>query len=333
MRTRTMVGVAVASALSWSYGAMADGYGRADTHSNYGHMGVDSTYGVVTPFSPNEAGPTDLPRGNRYSTIAQNDPWSAGATEDREVITPLADNEAGPNDIMPQRRGDRFHSNASRSMANPQTAWSDNEAGPSTFNEDMRAHQQQVAEVERARVAAADWNARIAAADTNALSGSIGGTSGLGLHGSNERYVDPSQQSSMSEPSPQPSLSESAQQSSLPPQQASQPDVRGDAGMPSEVDRTSAFRSESEYSLPVTEYNTVGILETPTEPGEYTVWSVEPLNPGADIATGDTIYLVPDASEAAFVPDFGQSSPLGTSGDRSAGLTDNESEPNGPSSL
>lgn len=337
MRTKTMVGIAVASALSWSYGAMADGYGHRDAHSNYGHMGADSTYGVVTPFSPSESGPADLPRGNRYSSVAQNEPWGAGATEDREVITPLADNEAGPNDIMLQRRGNRFHTNASRSMANPQTAWSNNEAGPSTFNEDMRAHRQQVAEVERARIAAADWNARIAAApataaDTNALSEPVGGTSGLGLHGSSERYVDPSQQSSMSEPLPPPSLSESTQQS-LPPEQASQPDVRGDAGMPSEVERTSAMRRESGYALPVTEYNTVGILETPAEPSEYTVWSVEPLNPGADIATGDTIYLVPDASEIAFVPDFGQSSPLGTSGDQSAGLTDEASEPNGPSSL
>jgi hypothetical protein len=60
---------------------------------------------------------------------------------------------------------------------------------------------------------------------------------------------------------------------------------------------------------------------------------VEPLNPGVDIATGDTIYLVPDGSEAAFVPDFGQSSPLGTSGNRSAGLSDDTSEPNGPSPL
>jgi hypothetical protein len=297
-------------------------------------MGADSTYGVVTPFSPSESGPADLTRGNRYSSVAQNEPWSAGATEDREVITPLADNEAGPNDIMLQRRGNRFNTSASRSMANPQTAWSDNEAGPSTFNEDMRAHQQQVAEVERARIAAADWNARIAAADTNALPEPVGGTSGSGLHGSNERYVDPSQRPSMSEPFAQPSMSEPAQQSSLPPEQASQPDVRGDAGVPPQVDRTSEMRRESGYVLPVTQYNTVGILETPTEPSEYTVWSVEPLNPGADIATGDTIYLVPDASEAAaFVPDFGQSSPLGMSGDRSAGLTDDASEPNGPSSL
>jgi hypothetical protein len=254
------------------------------------------------------------------------------------VITPLADNEAGPNDIMLQRRGNRLHTSASRSMANPQTAWSNNEAGPSTFNEDMRAHRQQVAEVERARIAAADWNARIAAApavqaDTNARSEPVGGTAGSGLHGSNERYVDPSQQSSMSEPLPLPSLSEPAQQSSLPPEQALQPDVRGEVGMPTEVDRTSAIRPESGYGLPVTEYNTVGILETPAEPGEYTVWSVEPLNPGVDIATGDTIYLVPDASEAAFVPDFGQSSPLGTSGDQSAGLSDDASEPSGPSSL
>jgi hypothetical protein len=334
MRTRTMVGVAVASALSWSYGAMAGGgYGQRDAHSSYGHMGVDSTYGVVTPFSPSESGPADLPRGNRYSSVAQNEPWSVGATEDREVITPLADNETGPNDVMLQRRGNRFHASAPRSMANPQTAWSDNEAGPSTFNEDMRAHQEQVAEVERARIAAADWNARIAAADTNALSEAVGRTSGFGLHGSNERYVDPSQRSSMNEPLPQSSLSEPAQQSSLPPEQASQPDVRGDAGMPAEVDRTSAIRPESDYALPVTEYNTVGILETPAEPGEYTVWSVEPLNPGVDIATGDTIYLVPDASEAAFVPDFGLSSPLGASGERSASMTDDAGEPSGPSSL
>jgi hypothetical protein len=204
-------------------------------------------------------------------------------------------------------------------MANPQTPWSPHEAGLNTFNEDLQDQARQVAEVEHARVAAAEWNARIAAApaadvDTSAqLSEPVGGTSGLGLHGSNERIADPSQQSSLSEPTPS--------------------DVRSDASMPSEIERTRAMRSEPEYAIPVTEYNTVGILETPSEPTENTVWSVEPLNPGADIATGDTVYLVPDGSEVAFVPDFGQSSPLGATGDYSASTTDDSGESSESSSL
>ena len=338
MRTKTMVGIAVAGALSWSYGAMANNYGQTGAHGNYGHMGADSTYGVVTPFSPNESGPAELPHGNRYSSIAQGDSWSAGAAADHEVITPLADNESGPNDILLQRRGHRFDRTASRSMANPQTAWSESEAGPNTFNEDMRDHARQVAEVENARIAAAQWNANLASRstelDTNAsLSESAGATSGIALQGSNERYVDPSQQQQSSTSEAQRSLSEPAQQSSLPSEPASQPDVRGDAGMPPEADRTSAIRPESDYALPVTEYNTVGILETPAQPSEYTVWSVEPLNPGVDIATGDTVYVVPDGSEAAFVPDFGSSSPLGTSGDQSASMTDDAGEPGESPSL
>lgn len=312
MRTKTMVGIAVASALSWSYGAMAN---------NYGHMGADSTYGVVTPFSPNEAGPADLPHGDRYAAIGRGGPSSSGVAVDHEVITPLASNESGPNDIMLQRRGHGFHTaraSSARSMANPQTPWSPSEAGLNTFNEDMQSQAQQVAEVEQARIAAAEWNANIAARSseldrTASFPEPVGGTSGLGLQGSNERFVDPSQQSSLSEPIA--------------------PDVRSDAGMPSEVERTSAMRPEAEYAIPVTEYNTVGILETPAAPTEYTVWSVEPLNPGADIATGDTVYLVPDGSEVAFVPDFGQSSPLGASGDYSAGVSDESGEASESSSL
>ncbi|MGE5524724.1 MAG: hypothetical protein ACM3SS_13490, partial [Rhodospirillaceae bacterium] len=291
---KTTLGLAVASALSWSYGAMAAG-------SDAG-IAADSTYGVVTPFSPNEAGPADLAYGDRHPRGSEGYA-SADGRIDREVITPLADNEAGPNEIMDQRRGRSFRTaDASRSMANPQTPWSPHEAGVNTFNQDMQDHARQVAEVEHARVAAAEWNARIAAApgaemDTSARLSEpvVGSTSGVGLHGANERVVDPSQQSSLSEPSPS--------------------DVRSDASTPSEIERTHAMRSEPEYSIPVTEYNTVGILETPSEPNEYTVWNVEPLNPGADIATGDTVYLVPDKSETAFVPDFGQSSPLGASGD------------------
>jgi hypothetical protein len=75
----------------------------------------------------------------------------------------------------------------------------------------------------------------------------------------------------------------------------------------------------------VYEYNTVGILETPAVVTEHTVWSVEPLTPEADLASGDTIYLVPDGAEVAFVPEFGTGSPLGTSGDYSAGVTESES--------
>jgi hypothetical protein len=323
MRTKTIVGIAVASALSWSYGAMANGYGHMRADSNFRAAAADTTFGVATPYSPNESGPADVPRGDRYASVAQNDTWSTRASFSHEVITPLADNEAGPNDIMLQRRGHRFDTSTTRSMANPQTAWSDNEAGPNTYNEDMRAHRQQVAEVERARIAAAEWNARIAAApvtapDTNALSEPVGGTSGVGLQGSNERYVDPSQQSSVNGSLSQPAFTEPAQQSSLPPAPESRPDVRGDAGMPSGVDRTSAMRREPEYSLPVTQYNSVGILETPTAPGEYAVWNVEPLNAGADIATGDTVYVVPGGSEVAIVPEFAPSSPLGASGDQSA---------------
>jgi len=319
MRTKTVVGMAVASALSWSYGAMAA--------ENFGHMGADSTYGVVTPFSPNESGPADLPHGTRYSSLGAEHA-SAGAAVDHEVVTPLADNESGPHDIMLQRRGHSFHAARDmRSMANPQTPWSPSESGVNAYNEDTLGHARQVAEVEQARIAAREWNANLAARsssdlDTSAsLSEPVGGTSGLGLQGSNERSVDPSQPSA-SEPSRQSQFSE-----------PSSSDWRSDAGMPSEIERTSAMRSESEYAIPVTQYNTVGILETPAEPSEYTVWSVEPLNPGADIATGDTIYVVPGDAEVAFVPDFGQSSPLGASGEYSAGVTDESSEANEPSSL
>lgn len=309
MQMKTTLGLAVASALSWSYGAMAAG--------NDAGRAVDSTYGVVTPFSPNEAGPAELAHGDRY--LRGSEGYASAERIDHEVITPLADNEAGPNEIVNQRRGRSFRTaEASRSMANPQTPWSPHEAGLNTFNQDIEDHARQVAEVEHARVAAAEWNARIAAApgvegDTSArLSEPVGSTSGVGLHGSNERVVDPSQQSSLSQPMPS--------------------DVRSDASTPSEIERTRAMRSEAEYSIPVTEYNTVGILETPSEPNEYTVWNVEPLNPGADIATGDTVYLVPDRSETAFIPDFGQSSPLGASGDHAASVTD-ESRESSESSL
>jgi hypothetical protein len=305
-----------------------------------GPASTEAAFGVATPFSPNESGPADTmrPDRDRYPSVAQNDAWSGERASAHEVITPLADNEAGPNDIMLQRQGHRFDTAMSaRSMANPQTAWSDNEAGPSTYNEDMLAHRQQVAEVERARIAAAEWNARIAAApvtapDTNALTEPLGGTSGLTPRGSNERYVDPSQQSSMSEPFSQPALTEPTQRSALPAASDSQPDVRGDAATPSEVDRTSALRQEPDYSLPVTEYNTVGILEMPAEPGEYTVWSVEPLNPGADIATGDTVYI-PDGSQVVFLSDFDRPrSPAGKA-EQSASVDDDTTGASGPSSL
>lgn len=303
MKAKTVIGIAVASALSWSYGAMADS--RMDRISGSG------TFEVMTPFSPNEAGPAELAPVRTASSMEV-------AASEHDLMTPLASREAGPSDIRLQRRGQTFHTaRASRSMPNPQTPWSPNEAGLNTFAEDMRDHALHVAEVERAHIAAAEWNAHLASAASTAvepregtaqLTEPVGSTSGIALQGSSERIVDPNQPSSLIEP-------------------PTEPEVRGDAaGLPAEVERTSAIRPEGEYPLPVTQYNTVGILETPRAPSELTVWSVEPLTPQADLTTGDTVYLVPENADIVFAPDFGDSSPLGATGERSASMSDDAGE-------
>jgi hypothetical protein len=244
----------------------------------------------------------------------------AAAPIEHEVVTPLASNEAGPNVIIAQRRGHDFRSaRTARSLANPQTPWSPHEAGLNTYGEDMHERSLQVAEVERAHIAAAHWNAQVASASDTSLAApaafpeGTGSTSGIGIQGSNERVVDPSLQSSSIEPS-------------------ATRDLRSDATLPSEVDRTGAMRPE--YAVPVTEYNTVGILEMPAQPGDRTVWSVEPLTPGADIATGSTVYVVPEGPQTVMVPEIRDSNPLANTGDRSAGASPSEgAEANTPSPL
>lgn len=296
MKAKSLIGIAVAGALSWSYGAWAGGYERA---GNYGHMGLDTTYGAVTPFSPNEAGPAALPHGERYASIGERSD-SAGVPV-AAIVTPLQDNEAGPHEFALER-SEAVQTASVRSMANPQTPWSPNEGGLNTFHEDMDGHAQQVAEVDRTRIAVAEWNANLASsasgADTMAGVSSaepVGSTAGIGLQGSAGSFGDPSLQ----------------------------PERTGDAGLPSEVERTSAMR-QNEYAIPVYEHNTVGILETPAQVTEHTVWSVEPLTPEADLASGSTVYLAPESPEVSFVPDFG-SSPLGATGEQSAGVAAEES--------
>ena len=310
MRMKTIVDMAVASALSWSYGAMA--------HGQYGYMGTQSSYEVVTPFSPNESGPADWSQDAAHSGMGEA-PYSAAAPVDHEVITPLSANESGPNDEMFRQehpQSFRAASASSHSMANPQTPWSPSEAGLNDPNEDELAHERQVAEVEQARIAAAEWNAHLASSPQSGFgtsagaTGPVGGTAGLGLHGSNERSVDPSQQS-WSDPSHHSSVSEPQSERGL----------RGEA-MPGEFDRTSGLSAEEQSAVPVVGHDTVGILEGPTATGEYSVWNVEPLTPDADIATADTVYLAPDGSVAAFAPDLDRSDAMASSGDYSAGMTE-----------
>lgn len=309
MKAKTMIGVAVAGALSWSYGALADDFGRMDSAS---------TYGVATPFSPNEAGPAQ-PWTDRDAFLDARS-HSASNAAVYEVVTPLASNEAGFDDVMQTREPRALNLASSHSMANPRTPWSPNEGGADlSLAENMQLHAQQIAEVEHARIAAAEWNAQFATSGdsfdrTAALSEPVGGTSGLALSGRSEGFGEAPQDTTH-----QPSVS------------SGQLPDRSAASTPAETERTSAMRPESEYGIPVTEYSTVGVLEAPIEVSEQSVWNVEPLAPSADLAQGQTVYVAPDGSSGTIAPELGNSSPLGTSGGYSAGVTEMESEASSPS--
>lgn len=308
MKAKTMMGVAVAGALSWSYGALAG--------DGYRHMSNTDTYGVVTPYSPSESGPAAQPWSERDAS-ANTRFDSAGNPASYEVVTPLTFNEAGFDDVTLQREPRALNVASSQSMANPHTPWSPNEGGADlSLGEDLQMHAQQVAEVEHARLAAAEWNAQLASGSTSfdrtadlSASEPIGSTSGRALRGSNESFGEAPQDTTH-----QPSISREQMR-----------DQHSDASRPSDVEHTSALRRESEYGIPVTEYTTVGVLEVPTEPSDQAVWNVEPLTANADLAYGETVYIAPDGSSGTLAPEFGNSSPLGTSGDYSAGVTESES--------
>jgi len=298
MKAKSMVGVAVASALMWSYGAMADSDFTLTERG--GHE-------VATPFSPNEAGPAMMPHEREAASAAPRH-LSSLQRDDYEIVTPLSPGESGPADDLQQRGHPLKPLRTARSMASPDTPWSPSEAGVNDYNVDMQARARQVNDVEQARIAAAEWNASIAAAEQKAIeqqqaasSGAeapYGATSGPALHGTTEGYGDPTRQSSV----PEPAYSE----------------PRSDnADTPAQTDRTGAMRSESEYPDAAGNAATVGILEIPAEPADQAVWNVEPLTPGADLASGTTVYVVPQGHELVFLPDFGNSA-AGNSGEYAA---------------
>lgn len=285
MRAKSMVGMAVASALMWSYGAMA----------NPDFSGERGAHEVVTPFSPNEAGPAMMPH-EREAVSAAPTRMSSLQRDDYEIATPFSPNESGPADNLQQRGHALQPQRTARSMASPQTPWSPNETGANDYEADMHARARQVNDVEQARIAAAEWNASIAAAERNAIEqqqaassggepSSYGSTSGLGLQGTTEGHGDP------------------AQQSSLPGSAYSEP--RSDNGnVPTETDRTHVMRSEPGYSDAGSDTGAVGILEVPAEPADQAVWNVEPLTPGANLASGATVYAVPPGHELVFLHDL-----------------------------
>lgn len=284
MKAKNVVGMAVASALMWSYGAMANSdFTISERHAQE----------VMTPFAPNEAGPAVLPH-EHDATSAAPTRMSSLQRDDYEVATPLSPNESGPAEGLQQSRHALQPMRTARSMANPQTPWSPNEAGVSEYSADLESHAKQVAEVEQARIAASEWNASLAASDRNAIdqqhvsagAESYGTISSLGVQGATEGSSDPTQQSALPEPAYAGPRSDNAE-------------------MPAQVDRTHAMRSESEQGAGG-DSASVGVLEVPAGPADQAVWNVEPLTPGADLASGTTVYAVPQGHELVFLPDFGR---------------------------
>ncbi|HSQ03635.1 MAG TPA: hypothetical protein VLN59_06360 [Burkholderiales bacterium] len=173
MTSRTVIAIAVASALGWPLAAAANSNMRsADTRdearvTDQSHQGRfmhrDSavnrgdvgTWEVATPYSPNEIGPVAWPGEDRTRSdqSARNEYESVAPVDVVEVMTPFSPDENGPA-VRPQRRHDITLATA-RSLPNPQTPASPNESDNSRVLYDTMAYREQVAEIDRIHMSAA----------------------------------------------------------------------------------------------------------------------------------------------------------------------------------
>ena len=142
MKSRTLIAAAVAAACAWPMLAAAKGA----THS-----------GGSTSWTPAAASPADASRATVAVPVFV------------ETITPHSVNESAPWMTAEETRAHHTRVQGP-SLPNPQTPWSASESGPADYAQDMRERAQQVAAVERQRVAVARIESeRLAAAERERL--------------------------------------------------------------------------------------------------------------------------------------------------------------------